>query len=313
MKERRQNEGNVQRRSDQHSRQNNNSRQGQNRRHDNNKNSDISEVKFKSSNMNYIFNVEYFDYTNDQQVREANRQICMYEYPVIEMFEELKNEKEYESFALYTTYPGLLMGSGNLHDISCKGAYKLGFSFDYVNGLPYLPGASLKGMLRSVFPGQHKEDKEEYSDYLIGLMDEIGIDHIQLEDLEKLEEEIFDFQDIFLGAYPDPEQKDSRKYLASEYITPHKPLKNPNPISFLKVKPGIRFCFYFLIKDGKILSAQEKISLFKKLIVEFGVGAKTNVGFGKFVESKPKETIKPDKYEDTSSGRFNRPNGQYNG
>lgn len=264
-----------------------------------------AEGKFKSANMNYIFNVEYFDYTTEKQVEKANAQICRYEYPPVKMFEELQNEEGYESFVLYTTYPGLLMGSGNLHDISCKGAYKLGFSFDYVNGLPYLPGSSLKGILRSVFPGQHKEDKEEYSSYLIGLMEELGIKHVQPEDLEILEEEIFDFQDVFLGAYPDSEQKVNRKYLASEYITPHKPLKNPNPISFLKVKAGVGMRFHFLIKDGQILSAKEKVRLFKKLILEFGVGAKTNIGFGKFVESRPKESITQEQLENTRNKSLN--------
>lgn len=264
-----------------------------------------AEGKFKSANMNYIFNVEYFDYTIKKQVEKANAQICRYEYPPVKMFEELQNEEGYESFVLYTTYPGLLMGSGNLHDISCKGAYKLGFSFDYVNGLPYLPGSSLKGILRSVFPGQHKEDKEEYSSYLIGLMEELGIKYVQSEDLEILEEEIFDFQDVFLGAYPDSEQKVNRKYLASEYITPHKPLKNPNPISFLKVKAGVGMRFHFLLRDGQILSAKEKVRLFKKLILEFGVGAKTNIGFGKLVESRPKESITQEQLENTRNKSFN--------
>lgn len=265
------------------------------------KNDKEAEVKFKSANMNYIFNVEYFDYTTEKQVEKANAQIREYEYPPVKMFEELQNEKGYESFVLYTTYPGLLMGIGNLHDISCKGAYKLGFSFDYVNGLPYLPGSSLKGILRSVFPGQHREDKEEYRSYLIGLMEELGIKHVQQGELEALEEEIFDFQDVFFGAYPDLEQRGHRKYLDSEYITPHKPLKNPNPISFLKVKAGVGMRFHFLLRDGKILSAEEKVRLFKKLILEFGVGAKTNIGFGKFTESRSKEFIIKEQLKNTQN------------
>lgn len=248
---------------------------------------DINRIDFKSSNMNYIFNVEYFDYTRDDLVSIANEKICGYKFPSVKMYEDLKDMEGYKSFVLYTTYPGLLMGSGNLHDVSCKGAYKLGFSFDYVNGLPYLPGSSLKGVLRSVFPGQQKEDKEEYESYLMGLLEEIGISHVQSEDLKTLEEEIFDFQDVFLGAYPDAEKNKDKAYLATEYITPHKPLKNPNPISFLKVKPGVAFRFYFLVKEGTILTAKEKIKLFKNLILEFGVGSKTNIGFGKFVEKEP--------------------------
>ncbi len=122
---------------------------------------DINRIDFKSSNMNYIFNVEYFDYTRDDLVSIANEKICGYKFPSVKMYEDLKDMEGYESFVLYTTYPGLLMGSGNLHDVSCKGAYKLGFSFDYVNGLPYLPGSSLKGVLRSGFSGQQKENKED--------------------------------------------------------------------------------------------------------------------------------------------------------
>ena len=276
------------------------------------KNDKEAAVKFKSANMNYIFNVEYFDYiiehfndakkNEEELAKNVNAQICSYEYPPVKMFEELKNEEGYESFVLYTTYPGLLMGSGNLHDISCKGAYKLGFFFDYVNGLPYLPGSSLKGVLRSVFPGQHQEDKEEYSSYLIGLMEELGIKHVQPGELDALEEEIFDFQDVFLGAYPDSEQRGTRTYFDSEYITPHKPLKNPNPISFLKVKAGVGMRFHFLIRDGQILSAEQKVRLFKKLILEFGIGAKTNIGFGKFAESRPKEFITEESVKSAQNG-----------
>ena len=98
---------------------------------------------FNSANMNYIFNVEYFENAKDSMINKLNKDIENFEFPKINMFEELMGAKEYKSFILYTTYPGLLMGSGNLHDISCKGAFKLGFSFDYVNGLPYLVVSSL--------------------------------------------------------------------------------------------------------------------------------------------------------------------------
>ena len=54
-------------------------------------------------------------------------------------------------FELYTAYPGVLIGTGNPHEISMENAIKCGFSFDYVTGLPYIPGSSIKGMLRSYF------------------------------------------------------------------------------------------------------------------------------------------------------------------
>ena len=255
-------------------------------------------IIFESHNMNYIYNVAYFDWilkTQDTEklAQAANCQIHNFKFPSIDMFKEFRENETmgYQSFTLFTAYPGLLMGIGNLHDIGIKGAYKLGFSFDYVNGLPYLPGSSLKGILRSVFPGQRKDDKEEYKDYLLGLMAELNITGAQKENLDDLESEIFDFHDVFLGAYPDLEQMEDRQFLDTEFVTPHVRLKNPIPISFVKVKPMVKFRFHFLLKDGKILSAENKLTLFKALILELGVGAKTNVGFGRFTASEQKERI----------------------
>lgn len=59
---------------------------------------------------------------------------------------------------LYTTYPGLLLGSGYTHEVLAKGEFKLGFYFDHTTGLPIIPGSSIKGVLRSVFP-QWQRDK----------------------------------------------------------------------------------------------------------------------------------------------------------
>jgi CRISPR-associated protein Cmr6 len=67
-------------------------------------------------------------------------------------------------FQLKTTYPGLLLGSGYGHEISAKGEFKLGFFFDFTTGLPIIPGSSIKGTLRSVFP-DIAEDKERNFPY----------------------------------------------------------------------------------------------------------------------------------------------------
>lgn len=56
-------------------------------------------------------------------------------------------------FELITTYPGLLIGTGYLHETGTTGEVKSGFYFDHTTGLPMLPGTSLKGVIRSAFPG----------------------------------------------------------------------------------------------------------------------------------------------------------------
>ncbi|WP_419676164.1 type III-B CRISPR module RAMP protein Cmr6 [Aliarcobacter butzleri] len=67
----------------------------------------------------------------------------------------------------------------------------------------------------------------------------------------------------------------------SDYITNHYSneengmFKEPNPIKFLKILSRVTFKFQFKC-DEKYLE------LFKQIILDFGLGAKTNVGYGKF-------------------------------
>jgi len=66
-----------------------------------------------------------------------------------------------QSFELTTIYPGLLIGAGYSHpalkeikksDRDEVGDFQLGFFFDHTTGLPVIPGSSVKGVLKSVFP-----------------------------------------------------------------------------------------------------------------------------------------------------------------
>jgi CRISPR-associated protein Cmr6 len=92
-------------------------------------------------------------------------------------------------------------------------------------------------------------------------------------------------RDLFFEAYP--VSGDSKGLLlATDSITPHtKPLENPNPILFLKLRSGIHLQFQFNCKDG-IISAEHKLKLFRHLLLGNGVGAKTNVGYGQFEEQQ---------------------------
>lgn len=260
---------------------------------------------FESKNMNYIFNVEYFNGIEDmlfkeetskeveKKVKERNEQIESFSFAGCKVpFAELENSScekrfSYRSFQLYTQYPGLLIGIGYPHETKLNGAIKCGFSFDYVTGLPYISGSALKGMLRSFFytDENNSEIAKEYESYIKEL-----INKGDSFDIQQIKDQIFENNDVFLGAYPDI-KKDSKGILKMEYITPHKEFMNPNPISMIKVKPNVLFLFGFLLTDymvdGKvILSAEEKLNLFEKLIVNMGIGAKTNVGFGKFSKRK---------------------------
>lgn len=263
-------------------------------------------MKFESKNMNYIFNVEYFkdienlleeqkrikqDDTEDttviNEIRQRNKAIEKFVFPGnILLDANLNNAVDgwrYQSFILYTEYPGLLVGAGYPHDAKLEEAIKCGFTFDYVTGIPYIPGSSLKGMLRSFFPGDQKEVSEEYASYIRELLKKDRFDVLGLKD------NIFEGNDIFLGAFPDLRDK-PRSIMKMDYITPHKELEfnEPNPISMIKIKPDVPIIFNFLLTDYTkddeetiIISAEEKKELFKNIIIDMGIGAKTNVGFGR--------------------------------
>ncbi|MCD7838802.1 MAG: RAMP superfamily CRISPR-associated protein, partial [Clostridiales bacterium] len=112
--------------------------------------------------------------------------------------EQLAGEKttQYQSFDLKTTYPGLLAGTGLPHGAGVKGELAIGFTFDYVTGLPYLPGSTVKGVLRSGFRLGGYEFVRDLSPTLQGAPDGV---------MQALERDIFDREtggDVFFDAYP---------------------------------------------------------------------------------------------------------------
>ncbi len=271
------------------------------------------------SNMNYFFNVAYFEGKN---LREKNASSFDAENNAILNFDfkaaaskpqnaAFAQEDGFETFSLYTTYPGLLVGTGNPHDIlQSDTAIKCGFTFDYVTGLPYLPGSSMKGVLRSAFPNsdQPKEEQPEHADFIRGLLGKDGLD------VEAFKADIFEHNDVFLDAFPSLAKP--QKLLAFDYITPHSAdgFKNPVPIQILKIRPNVAFAFSFLLhdylQDGEVyVTAAEKAALFKDLLLWIGAGAKTNVGFGHFASQPTPEPPAVPVPENTRGGFNNRPQG----
>lgn len=219
------------------------------------------------------------------------------------------NENDIEdvtSFELKTCYPGLLCGVGYHHEINKpadekgkKGkkvegdkeddapeVYNLGMYFDYTSGLPVISGSSIKGMLRSAI-----EEWDFLADYK---PQEKNTPPASLSDKKVLHEEIIKTvfegkglsiydRDIFLDAIP---IKADNKLFGEDYITHHPtPLQNPNPVRFLRVNPGVTYQFRFILRNNDNgLKADFKEDLFKAIICTFGLGAKTNVGYGQFVE-----------------------------
>ena len=215
--------------------------------------------------------------------------------------------KKREWFELKTIYPGLLIGSGYNHAAgSIEGEFKLGFYFDYTTGRPVISGSSVKGVLRSAFPNRNnnklsEECKQERASYIKEKLKSLGINIDSDGQIDLIEAEIFEGKkedrnisvyerDIFFDAYIEKSENEDNVFLGEDFITPHKHKTNhslaefadPLPLMFLKVLPEVTFIFQFDLKDGDILNAKQKNDLFKEIILDLGIGSKTNVGYGQF-------------------------------
>lgn len=237
-------------------------------------------------NLNLLFNKTYYDALTassfrDEEVKDVNNMI--YRAAFVHERDYTKPQKMVNHHFLMTvSYPGLLVGIGNAHSAGISNEeIAVGFSFDYVTGQPYIPGSTVKGVLRSHF--------KDHSQAVMALADKSEAE------VKELESQIFDGNDIFFDAVV----YDGDEYgflMGSEYITPHSsPTENPVPIQLIKVLPGVRFEFRFHLNDSDLMTAADKERLFQALLSTFGIGAKTNVGFGILQADPTNGAIRPKK------------------
>ena len=176
--------------------------------------------------------------------------------------------------------PGLLIGSGLAHGLSdSDDDVKTGLQFDYTSGLPVIPGSSVKGVIRSAF------QDVEYIRSIFTDFREKGKAGYELspEEVGYLMRDMFEYGDVFADAVVTGCRN---RILAEDYITPHKggPLAQPVPIKIVKVAPGVTFSFCFKFRPfttaGRKVSPTVKLELCRTILEDFGIGAKTNVGYG---------------------------------
>jgi CRISPR-associated protein Cmr6 len=200
-------------------------------------------------------------------------------------FIQIVNPATSNKFVLFTTYPGLLCGTGYTHDSNAKGDIKIGFYFDHTTGQPVIPGSSVKGVLKSVFENENDKTDETSVAAVKFFIEEIIKESNEPEKKEwqllhstyvsdetncvksitGLKESVFGTPagegiDIFYDAVIDIESTGkNKKFLANDFITPHiqpdksyedSMLKDPTPLMFLKVLPNIAFEFRFKLRDS---------------------------------------------------------------
>ena len=228
-------------------------------------------------NLNLIFNKLYYDRLGkedfDEFAKNKNKEIfsSTFEHDTDYKESELANT----CFIMKTMYPGLLNGLGSHHGSGRSEAdISGGMSFDFVSGQPYIAATTVKGVLHSCFRTRKDATLE-----IIKTVLEKDFSEYELNVLEK---EIFEGTDIFLDAVV-YDGDDYGRVVGKDYFSPQEnDLKNPLPLLIIKVLPDVRFEFRFILSDGTI-SKEEKVRLFSEIISVFGIGSRTNVGYGKMI------------------------------
>ncbi|MEO0625665.1 MAG: type III-B CRISPR module RAMP protein Cmr6 [Bacteroidota bacterium] len=101
--------------------------------------------------------------------------------------------------------------------------------------------------------------------------------------------------DAFLDAQIAAGPASDQAFMGTDYITPHgeKIWQEPTPLLFLKVLPQVDWQFSFLLHDTSIegikISAELKEQLIRLILLFSGVGAKTNVGYGRLIDASKQE------------------------
>ncbi len=268
----------------------------------------FSELKFEEGKDKVIFN------STKSTVKSKNREILDLNFSQTSVSGTTHSKEsklcsevvKRNKFPLRVAYPGLVTGIGINHEIGEEGEFKLGLHLDYTTGMPVIYGSTVKGVLRSFFDDYLKNHSTDYlNDFENKEYDVIR--NFTEEDLKEFIAQTFDGKtdkknisiyerDIFFDAVITSEGK----FLESDSITPHgdNPLTNPIPLTFLKIAPGVEFQFRFklngFVSGDKRITAIEKRDLFRQILLYFGIGAKTNVGYGQFdsVEDPEEEARK---------------------
>ena len=225
-------------------------------------------------NFSYYFYVDYFKDINYENLKEkSNEKVLKKKSNDLLKFKITSNPMKIGNSCLDLKLlpPGLLVGVGYPHEINgIKGGFKFGLSLDYTTGIPYIPGSSIKGVIKDFFGGE-KPEKDKYikskKEWIKSIIGEFDFDELRRELFEK---------DIFFDAFI---IANNEEIFDEDFITPHKKLtKNPVPLRILKIKPYVKFRFCFEFFENR----EKKEKLIKE-ILKRGVGAKTSFGFGRFI------------------------------
>ncbi len=161
----------------------------------------------------------------------------------------------------------LVSGLGSAHPLEA------GFIWHRTLGVPYLPGSSVKGMMRAWLT--HWIRDAEKADTLFGDSGDTGMGRLIVFDAIPMDKVILEV-DIMNPHYGDY-YKDPERNPPADYGL-------PNPVSFLAVAAGERFEFALAPASERCTDEDlyNGIELLKQALSTIGCGGKTAVGYGVF-------------------------------
>ena len=265
-------------------------------------------VKFKEINFSYLFNLPFIIEKDNELKIRINEDIDKFKWDknFLDTVEERKRQiitklkdegYNIENFSLVVFWR-LIIGLGASHP------QETSMTLHHIYGIPYIPGSAIKGVTRhwavlkfaEKFAGQRNEKgkfdgiiKDVAKALEEGKDLNIAVDGVEFEDLIK----IFGTQKrqgevIFFDAYPteninlkiDIMNPHYSKYYSGEL--PPADWQSPLLVKFLTVE-DTKFQFYLAAKEEDLLKKASK--LLKGALVDHGLGAKTSLGYGLFVET----------------------------
>uniref|UniRef100_A0A7C5AMQ9 Type III-B CRISPR module RAMP protein Cmr6 n=1 Tax=Desulfobacca acetoxidans TaxID=60893 RepID=A0A7C5AMQ9_9BACT len=216
----------------------------------------------------------------------------------------------------------LILGLGDEHPT------EKGFRFDWTQGIPFIPASSLKGVVRLAWLVSHLNSLsslKEAEDFCQKLTND------KLEEAKRLPEGALALfgcggdqsrrgRVIFLDAYPTELPRLKAEIMTSHYRDYYEGKRGPtedqqpNPQKFWAVDPfldearkqPLTFVFRLLVAPEIALDTAQKerlLQAFEAALRKHGLGAKTAIGHGRFLEVK----TSPTRLEEEESKELKRP------
>lgn len=159
-----------------------------------------------------------------------------------------------------------------------------GFLFDRLTGCPYLPGSSVKGLLRATALLVRKGEIEGGTDFWKSNLERVFGPEISPAVISKTGEAIF--YDAFPARWPEMELDVLTPHYGKHYRAEDVPADwdNPVPVPFLAIAAGVPFDFHVTAPEADFEEIRKLLGLGLDWL---GIGAKKSAGYGVFGTEAP--------------------------